>query len=384
MRLEAATRSFGGARYLRLLVRMPPTKSGMCVTVPAFTDEIPLFLLLGVLGRGTATSNSDLYSLIVDHISRWARKSTQDESQHRTVIARVRSMLYDSRIPDLTADNEEDGEPGERMLDFIANEVTKERTPERRQHVALRALSIDLLPHLGTTDDLATRARKFTFVCMMAAQGMLAYCSPSTARIEADDRDHWRHKRLDTCGALIAMLFRQLWRNQMRSFEVQLKRAIDSGANVRSIDFLNSRKAETGVKYHFSTGVWSVMRGVDPSACSGVCQAITRMSRVAAISSLRRINCPVNRQGKTSMPRMLHRSDYGHVCATETPEGSACGLILNLPLAAHCRIGSSTKLLGRLLNSLVGELDEPTVRTQKTEDIPLTVFISGLLRELQT
>jgi DNA-directed RNA polymerase II subunit RPB2 len=366
---------------LRLLVRAPTNKCGMCVTVPAFTDEVPLVVLLGILARDCVSSKEELYNLCDQHISRWTRRKTKDAAQHAVVAARINAMLHDHRIEGIIAT--ENLSFGETVLNHAANELIKERTPERRMQVAVRALCIDLLPHLGTLDDAPTRARKFTFVCMMAAQALIAFCSPRGLPVAADDRDHWRHKRIDTSGALIAMLFRQLWRNNIRSFEMHLKKAIDGNGNIRSIDFLNFRKLEVGVKYHFSTGVWSVMRGVDPSACSGVCQAITRMSRVAAISSLRRINCPVNRNGKTSMPRMLHRSDFGHVCATETPEGSACGLILNLPLVAHCRLGSSTKNILRLIqiDSLLGPVDDPVIDcgSQPLETETLTVFASGFI-----
>lgn len=366
---------------LRLLVRAPSNKCGMCVTVPAFTDEVPLVVVLGILARDLVGSKEELYELCHHHIERWTRRKTSDVVQHGIIAARIGAMLHDQQFECVAATPTSTF--GENVLNHAANELTKERTPERRMQVAIRALCIDLLPHLGTLDDGPTRARKYTFVCMMASQALIAFCSPRGSPAGVDDRDHWRHKRIDSSGALIAMLFRQLWRNNIRSFEMQLKKAIEGHSNIRSIDYLNARKLEVGVKYHFSTGVWSVMRGVDPSACSGVCQAITRMSRIAAISSLRRINCPVNRHGKTSMPRMLHRSDFGHVCATETPEGSACGLILNLPLVAHCRIGSITKNVLRLIQieSLLGQVDDPIIDMITTQDAldALTVIASGFI-----
>ena len=64
------------------------------------------------------------------------------------------------------------------------------------------------------------------------------------------------------------------------------------------------------------------------------------MTTVAAMSNLRRINTPINREGKAPKPRQLHYTSWGIVCPVETPEGTSCGLIKNLAMMAHVRIGT--------------------------------------------
>ena len=87
------------------------------------------------------------------------------------------------------------------------------------------------------------------------------------------------------------------------------------------------------------------MRGVSPSACTDVCAPLTRITPIARMSALNRIICPVNRDGKTSTPRLLHTMDWGNCCCVETPEGGGCGLVLNFCALTHVRQGYETKSL---------------------------------------
>jgi DNA-directed RNA polymerase beta subunit len=335
---------------LRVLAKRN-SKHGLTCTVPGLQEEVPLLVVLGILAP-PFMEMEELVNVVLAHVLYWTAQSDDDIARNK-IDANVveQAVFFGVEIPS-TGDTQSD------CTALAAQEYTKERTPERRMAAALRTFNVDMLPHLGVDRAEETLARKFTYVCMMAAQSLSALHSDRPD--SSDNRDHWRHKRIDACGPLIAMLFRQLWRNFSRSFEMQLRKSFEANGSVQLLHLMSSRKMETGMKYHFSTGVWSVMKGVDPSANSGVCQAMSRMSRMAAISSLRRINCPVNRQGKTSMPRMLHISDYGHVCTTETPEGSGCGLILNLPLICHVRSGGvHVNTVINVLTVLLGEPQKP-------------------------
>tara|TARA_X000000950_G_scaffold209740_1_gene252212 strand:+ start:1627 stop:5232 length:3606 start_codon:yes stop_codon:yes gene_type:complete len=356
---------------LRVLAKRG-ARGGLFCTVPAFTDEIPLFVVLAILSPPRKSVN-DLLAVIVKHITFWARGACTVDLVD----------LVGRGVPavELGAGQNTRGA----MLDHAAQEYTKERTPDRRLQCAMRALNTDLLPHLGGhsgAGEVSTEAeaRKFTFVCRMASQALCALHAEGDGIDQSDNRDHWRHKRIDSCGQLIAMLFRQLWRNFSRSLEVQLRKNFESDHRVQILQLMTSRKMETGLKFHFSTGVWSVMKGVDSSANSGVCQQISYLSRMAAISSLRRINCPVNRQGKTAMPRMLHISDYGHVCTTETPEGSGCGLILNLPIICHVRIGGQCmQTLTSVVTALVGAPESFVDWVPDLSRVTTVIVINGFL-----
>jgi DNA-directed RNA polymerase II subunit RPB2 len=90
------------------------------------------------------------------------------------------------------------------------------------------------------------------------------------------------------------------------------------------------------VTYLNRRGNWGIQK---QSSQNGVAQMLTRMNYLAAISHLRRVNTPINREGKLPKPRQLSASHYGILCPVETPEGQACGLVENLALLAHVRLG---------------------------------------------
>ena len=75
---------------------------------------------------------------------------------------------------------------------------------------------------------------------------------------------------------------------------------------------------------HFSTGNWGVQRSNNSQ--TGVAQMMSRMTAVAALSNLRRINTPINREGKAPKPRQLHYTSWGIVFPVETPEGTSCAM----------------------------------------------------------
>lgn len=122
------------------------------------------------------------------------------------------------------------------------------------------------------------------------------------------------------------------------------------------------------------------MRGVAPSACSGVCQPLPRISRVAAISAMDRFNTPVNRNGKTSLPRMVHPSDVGNVCVTETPEGQGCGLVLNKTILATVRNATSTPLLFAMLDVIFADVPlQPYATWAQGDEELIMVVVNGVL-----
>ena len=42
---------------------------------------------------------------------------------------------------------------------------------------------------------------------------------------------------------------------------------------------------------------------------------------MSSMSHLRRLNTPLQKQGKLTKPRQLHNTHWGMVCPAETPEG---------------------------------------------------------------
>ncbi len=330
-------------------------------TFPFLTLELPivvLFRFLGVEGDSNTSATSKVEEMIKKAV---LSENVQCQNQ-------VLSCIRDSIAFEKNEHNLED------LILWVGTDGTKEKTPEKRRHVIQHMISNDILPHLGCGLDSLTLEKKRIFASIMTARAIAAFIYSETMKAVKenveDDRDNWRFKKVDTTGALIAILVRQLLRNLQKTMRLSLYKALDlnstqSMVNIRVIDgFINSRKIETTIRFHFATGAWSVVPRVSASATTGVCAPLSKISKAATIAALNRVNCPVNRDGKTSTPRLIHLSDWGNICCVETPEGGGCGLVLNFCMLTHVRQGYETADLAACLN-----LVNANVQTHGIEEV---------------
>ena len=59
----------------------------------------------------------------------------------------------------------------------------------------------------------------------------------------------------------------------------------------------------------------------------GVAKVLNRLTYISSLSHLRRINTPIDKSGKLIPPRKLHNTQWGMVCAAESPEGQSVGVV---------------------------------------------------------
>jgi DNA-directed RNA polymerase II subunit RPB2 len=236
----------------------------------------------------------------------------------------------------------------EELLDWLGREGTKEPTKERRMKYLEHIITNELLPHMGLVLTDEVNRAKACYLGFMVRKIIAAY----TGQIQCDDRDHYANKRIDTAGTLMSLLFRQVYRTYLKTLTAQVNRVLDAKKleYTNLGDMINHKKITGAFKYAFSTGNWGIQRG--NTAQSGVAQMMSRMTSVAAISNLRRINTPINREGKAPKPRQLHYTSWGIVCPVETPEGTSCGLVKNLAMMTHVRIGTYSGAIKEQLNRI--------------------------------
>ena len=84
------------------------------------------------------------------------------------------------------------------------------------------------------------------------------------------------------------------------------------------------------MKYSLATGNWGMSSAQGIKV--GISQVLNRHSYMSTLSHLRRINSPIGKDGKVTLPRQLHGSHAYRICPAETPEGQSCGLVKNLAL----------------------------------------------------
>lgn len=182
--------------------------------------------------------------------------------------------------------------------------------------------------------------------------------------ISEDDRDHFKNKRIDLSGQLIANLFRQMFRRMYKDFLSGCAKSLKSGKIFNVNHLLKTKIITNGIKYSLSTGNWGV--GVQ-NIRTGVSQVLNRMTYASSLSHMRRINSPVGKDGKMTGPRHLHNSHWGKVCPAETPEGQSCGLVKNMSMLSCVSRSTPSIFVKDFLRSRTGGVFSCTVK----------VFVNG-------
>lgn len=228
-------------------------------------------------------------------------------------------------------------------LDYIGKRGTVEGTKyENRIKYAREILQKEMLPHVSTQP--GNEGKKAFFIGYMVDRLLEA----ALGRQNEDDRDHYGKKRMDMAGALFAGLFRHLFRKFAKETQDILKKTVDRHKDMNLLLALRNKTITHGLRYALATGNWGVNKSGQVLK-SGVAQVLNRLTFVASLSHLRRLNTPLQKQGKLTKPRQLHNTHWGMICPAETPEGHACGLVKNLSLMTFISVGSSSRIIQETL-----------------------------------
>jgi DNA-directed RNA polymerase II subunit RPB2 len=239
-------------------------------------------------------------------------------------------------------------------ITHLSNNLQYGTNQEDKCAYVRQLLGSEYLPHVkfaGENVPLSTHnARK----CMLTGSMIRRVLLTAQGSIVLDDRDAYPNKRVVTTGALLTHLFRQLFQkvcNDTRNEFVQevnndnWKKGEDGPKPMEILNINNLYKIlklstiEGKLKQALATGNFTVQGLGTSSSASlsnatkvGVSQVLSRMSYVATLSHLRRIQTPVEKSGKLLAPRKLHGTSWGFVCPVETPEGHSVGIVKNMSL----------------------------------------------------
>jgi len=323
------------------------TNPQILVTIPFLQAAVPLMLVFRML------QYSDL-EVIAAHVYPRVVRENPGHSDH------IQYRLFRSMLDDVLAKL-----PLDTVYEKVAEHGTKMPTKDRKRKYMEHLMSNEFLPHLGLTDSPFIQKKKMLFLGIVIRKLIGAYVSDREETFQFDNRDHYGNKRIDTAGMLMAVLFRQLFRKFVSSLRITIYNLIDSNRMVRLVNCVNYKKITSGLRSAFATGNWNVQR--QNGTHVGVTQLLNRMSNLAMVSHIRRINTPMCREGKNPKMRQLDPSHWGILCCSETPEGGSCGLIKTLAITAHIRLGTLSSVLAPVLLQLypidatLTQLDSPLV-----------------------
>lgn len=156
------------------------------------------------------------------------------------------------------------------------------------------------------------------------------------------DRDHYGNKRIEHTGLLMTQLFSQIYDRYVKDLKLAVHKELSTHSEIQIHKLIKTSMIEKSLKYALCTGNWNMKRATSQNEKrKGVAQVLSRMTYIATLSHLRRINTPMeNKSGKLIRPRQLHSSHLGYICPAETPEGQPVGLVKNLTTMATITVGT--------------------------------------------
>lgn len=322
----------------------------MMICVPRFREDIPLMVFFRALG---VESDEEIANLV------WG----DDHSNMESLIASFKECS------DMNIYTREDA------VSYLSNHLQYVTNHEDKCAYVRTLLETEYLPHVrfgGDTSNAKTlEARK----CIITASMIRRLVMTEKGMIPIDDRDAYPNKRIVTTGSLLTHLFRQLFQKVCKDIRGKFVHEVNNdtwkkGENPQPLDVLNVNNLykilkvstiEGKLKQALATGNFTVQGLGTSSSASlsnatkvGVSQVLNRLSYLATVSHLRRIQTPVEKSGKLLAPRKLHGSSWGYMCPVETPEGHSVGIVKSMSMLTsitqHTPSAVSLKVLESIEN----------------------------------
>jgi len=305
--------------------KMPTAGYYIRISFPAIHDAIPVIVAFRALG---VMSEEEIIKLIIGSDEIVTTEKSELNKLRQEIITLLRPSFDEAHVINCVNN----------AIIYISNHlVTVGSGEEARLNRARNVIENEFLPHVATLKENKHRAKSIFLANMIAKHILVAL-----DQRKPDDRDHMMFKRAEVTGMLMGSLFRQLMIQADGQFKGVLGKQVENDSDFAKIMnnpmVLEDKKSfsfiGSGICYALGNGNWTADK--TSKARNGVSQPLSRITFMASVSHLRRINSPIGRDSKISRPRQLHNTHFGFMCPAETPEGEACGLLKNF--ASTCLI----------------------------------------------
>ena len=293
--------------------------------LPRFREEIPVMVMFRSVGL---ESDEEICKLI------WG----DNKEQYDTLQA---SFYECSEIKVYTKED---------AIEYLSHHLQYGTTMEDKKEYVKILLESELLPHVKFAGDTSSKECMNSRKCLIISNMIRKLILTHQGKITLDDRDAYPNKRVVTTGALLTHLFRQLFQKVCKDIRGKFVHEVNNDSwkkgTPRPLEVLNINNLykilkvstiEGKLKQALATGNFTV-QGVGPANNAsnatkvGVSQVLNRLSYLATLSHLRRIQTPVEKSGKLLAPRKLHGTSFGFVCPVETPEGHSVGIVKSMSM----------------------------------------------------
>jgi DNA-directed RNA polymerase beta subunit len=275
--------------------------NGIYITIPRIKQPIELFVLFRALGIIT---DKDICRHILLDIDDPNYQSLLDSLQ-ASIIDANKYLSQEDAIRHITS-----------LVAYTPLNMDKETGIRKKREFTLDVLNNDLFPHCKTVE------QKIYLIGYMCKKLLLT----SMRLLPPDDRDSYLNKRIELTGTLVNNLFRNYFNKLVKEMQKQIVREINTGSWRSTEDYENiinmtniykimkSTTIENGITRALSTGDFSIKQANTSKV--GVAQVLNRLTYLASLSHLRRINTPLEKSGELIAPRKLHNTTFGFLCLT--------------------------------------------------------------------
>ena len=329
------------------------------IQIPRVKQPVPLFVVFRALG---IISDKDICKRIILDLENENNEKLIEELKASIVDAN-KTLTKESAIAFIT-----------QHVMYTPMHMDKETGNRKKSEFAIEVINNDLFPHCSTIE------QKIYFLGYMTYRLLRCYYGFTPT----DDRDSYLNKRIDLTGTLLNNLFRNYFNKLVKDMQKQIIREINNGSWRSTEDYVNiinltniykiikSNTIENGLKRALATGDFGIKQ-VNSNKV-GVAQVLNRLTYIASLSHLRRINTPIDKSGKLIPPRKLHNTCWGYVCGAETPEGGSIGVVKNLSYMSHITIPSNSSGLYDFVEPYIEQFDK--INSDDIRD-NVKVFING-------
>jgi DNA-directed RNA polymerase II subunit RPB2 len=307
--------------YSHYLVLSPPSawnednversrsKRSLVVTLPGFTEPVPVLSIFAALG---VTSDRDLYDLILAGVPDKDRLAYDDVFEQ---LVLSHQLLLKNAGSDLA----------------ILERLTKRKY---RSEVIQNIYEL-MFPHIESSENPGTLLRRKAY---LLAQMVRMAIDVSLERKPPSDRDNIEYKRFNTSGDLMFQEFRRIYR--VVSKDMLLK--LDSRIQYERKTYEGRGLAQLVERETVGT-YWRSFRMMNEFTKSfkgqwggrdGIAQELSRLSYVSYLSQLRRTSLQIEPSMNTAPPRRLYASQFGLTCPIDSPDGSGVGHLKSLAILA--------------------------------------------------
>lgn len=329
------------------------------VNVPRLKVPIELFTLYRAMG---IVSDKRICEYIVLNIENKDSSAILEYLQG-SIIDANKNMTQEDALKYITSN-----------VSYTPINMDKETGMIKKREFALDILNNDIFPHCRKHE------QKLYFLGYMTRELI-----KTALKIRSlDDRDSYLNKRIELTGTLLNNLFRNYFNKMVKEMQKQVIREINNGSWRSTEDYENiinmtniykiikSTTIENGITRALATGDFSIKLANTTKV--GVAQVLNRLTYMASLSHLRRINTPLEKSGELVAPRKLHNTTWGFLCPAETPEGQSVGVVKAISYMTHITIPSNSSALYEYIDEYLIPLKDAT-NEQLYNNVK--VFING-------